>query len=89
MEASAVFSRLGDDLSMWQRLLEEIKRSRRTFDRSESEQRFGPVVIMYSQVQSSVSHKYDMWHKDILQRFATRLSFSPPHCPLHGLEADI
>lgn len=74
MEASTVFNRLGEDLSLWQRLLEEIKRSRRTFDNSESEKRFGPVVVVYGQVQSSVSHKYDLWHKDILQRFASRMS---------------
>lgn len=76
MEASAVFNRLGEDLTLWQRMLEEIKRSRRTFDNSESEKRFGPVVVVYGQVQSSVSHKYDLWHKDILQRFASRVAES-------------
>lgn len=76
MEATTVFNRLGNDLNMWQRLLEEIRRSRRTFDNSESEKRFGPIVIVYGQVQSSVSHKYDLWHKDILQRFASHLSES-------------
>ncbi len=74
MEASSLYIRLGDDLFKWQRLLEEIKKSRRTFDNSESEKRFGCIVIQYGQVQSSVNHKYDLWHKDVLKKFGTKLA---------------
>jgi hypothetical protein len=55
-------------------LLEEIKRSRKTFDNSDSEKNFGAVVIQYGQVQSNVNNKYDFWHKDVLKRFSVKLA---------------
>lgn len=54
-------------------LLEEIKCSRQTFDTSETEKQFGPITILYAQVQSSVTHKYDFWHKDVLKKFGSKL----------------
>ncbi|KAL6068809.1 putative dyneins heavy chain [Balamuthia mandrillaris] len=76
MEASTLYSRLGDDLFTWQKVLEQIKRSRKTFDTSESEKSFGTVVIRYGQVQSNVNHKYDFWHKDVLKKFGIKLADS-------------
>eukprot|EP01133_Synstelium_polycarpum_P001082 gene1082-1226_t len=74
MEASFVYGRLGDDLLRWQALLGQIKKSRTTFDNSETNRAFGPLVIDYAQVQSSVNNKYDFWHKDILSHFGGKLS---------------
>ncbi|GAM24388.1 hypothetical protein SAMD00019534_075630 [Acytostelium subglobosum LB1] len=74
MESSFVYSRLGDDLNKWQQMLAQLKKSRATFDNSSSQKVFGPLVVDYAQVQSSVSNKYDFWHKDILSHFGSKLS---------------
>ena len=58
---------------MWQQLLEEIKQNRITFDNSETEIHFGAVVIDYKAVQAKVNHKYDQWHRDILNKFGSKL----------------
>ena len=73
MESSVVFEKLGDDLQKWQQLLNEIRQSRKTFDTSSSTKDFGPIIIDFKQVQSSISNKYDYWHKDILYHFGNKL----------------
>lgn len=72
-QASDVYKELGDNIELWQQLLEEIKQNRITFDNSETEIHFGPIVIDYKAVQTKVNHKYDQWHKEILTRFGTKL----------------
>ncbi|KAF9265453.1 dynein heavy chain [Marasmius fiardii PR-910] len=73
LEAEYVFSRLGDSLSHWQQLLTEIKKTRSTFDTSETQKSFGVVVIDYEQVQARVNAKYDAWQREILVRFGGKL----------------
>lgn len=90
MEASTIYSKLGDDLNKWQmvfsrllyiglfahfvfQLLGQIKRARTTFDNSQTDKKFGPLVIDYAQVQASVNNKYDYWHKDVLSHFGAKL----------------
>ncbi|XP_001636057.2 cytoplasmic dynein 1 heavy chain 1 isoform X2 [Nematostella vectensis] len=73
MDIGLVYNRLGEGLDKWMKLLKDIKKSRVTFDTSESKKVFGPIVIDYAQVQSKVNMKYDTWHKDILSKFASRL----------------
>ena len=73
LEAEYVFSRLGDSLAHWQQLLTEIKKTRSTFDTSETQKSFGACVIDYEQVQARVNAKYDTWQKDILSRFGVKL----------------
>jgi hypothetical protein len=73
LEAEYVFNRLGDSLANWQQLLTEIKRTRSTFDTSETQKSFGVCVIDYEQVQSRVNAKYDSWQRDILSRFGSKL----------------
>ncbi|KAG8897185.1 hypothetical protein FRB99_008380, partial [Tulasnella sp. 403] len=73
LEAEYVFNRLGDSLANWQQLLTEIKKTRSTFDNSDTERSFGAVVIDYEQVQSRVNAKYDSWQRDILSRFGVKL----------------
>ncbi|KAH9824444.1 dynein heavy chain, N-terminal region 1-domain-containing protein [Melampsora americana] len=48
-------------------------KTRSTFDNSESLQDFGVCVIHYEQVQAKVNAKYDMWQKDVLVRFGSKL----------------
>jgi hypothetical protein len=74
LEAEHVFARLGDSLANWQQLLIEIKRTRQTFDNSDTQRSFGVCVIDYEQVQARVNAKYDAWQRDILQRFGVKLA---------------
>ncbi|KAG0004346.1 hypothetical protein BGZ79_009578 [Entomortierella chlamydospora] len=76
LESQYIFNFLGDDLAKWQQLLLEIKKARTTFDNSETEQSFGPVVIDYEQVQSKVNAKYDSWQREVLNRFGSMLGTS-------------
>jgi hypothetical protein len=74
LEADYVFNRLGEDLAHWQQLLTEIKRTRTTFDTSETQKTFGGVAVVdYEQVQTRVNAKYDAWQRDILSRFGAKL----------------
>ncbi|CEM16453.1 unnamed protein product [Vitrella brassicaformis CCMP3155] len=73
IESSTVFNRLGDDIETWQHLLNEIKASRATFDNSETQRTFGPIIIDYRAVQSKVNNKYDAWHKEILNSFGHKV----------------
>ncbi|KAF9287595.1 hypothetical protein BGZ68_001583 [Mortierella alpina] len=76
LESQYIFTLLGDDLAKWQQLVLEIKKARTTFDNSETEQSFGPVVIDYEQVQSKVNAKYDSWQREVLNRFGNMLGTS-------------
>eukprot|EP01117_Protostelium_nocturnum_P006264 TRINITY_DN2259_c0_g1_i6.p1 TRINITY_DN2259_c0_g1~~TRINITY_DN2259_c0_g1_i6.p1 ORF type:complete len:4259 (-),score=1954.67 TRINITY_DN2259_c0_g1_i6:110-12886(-) len=76
MEANAVYAKLGNNLSKWQQLLGEIKKARTTFDNSDTQKVFGPIIIDYAQVQASVNNKYDYWHKDFISNFGSKLNES-------------
>ncbi|GAA6009794.1 hypothetical protein JCM11491_000816 [Sporobolomyces phaffii] len=76
LEAEYVYSQLGDQLSSWQQLLLEIRKTRSTFDNSETQRSFGVAIIDYEQVQSKVNSKYDTWQRDILGRFGAKLGVS-------------
>ncbi|KAL5116500.1 dynein heavy chain [Pleosporales sp. CAS-2024a] len=73
LQSEQVFNILGQDLSRWLQLLQEIRKTRGTFDTSEISRRFGYVTVDYDQVQVKVNAKYDQWQQDILKEFATRL----------------
>lgn len=73
LESEYVYSRLGDSLGSWQQLLLEIRKTRSTFDNSETSKSFGVAIINYEQVQSKVNAKYDTWQRDILGRFGSKL----------------
>ena len=68
-----MFKRLGDSLANWQQLLTEIKKTRSTFETSDTQKSFGVCVIDYEQVQARVNAKYDAWQGDILSRFRVKL----------------
>ncbi|KAJ7202870.1 dynein heavy chain, N-terminal region 1-domain-containing protein [Mycena pura] len=73
LEAEYVFNRLGDSLGNWQQLLTEIKKTRSTFDTSDTQKSFGVCIIDYEQVQAKVNAKYDAWQRDILSRYGVKL----------------
>lgn len=64
---------LGEDLAKWLQMLTEIRKTRFTFDTSDSIKRFGSLIINYEQVQARVNAKYDSWQKDVLVKFAQHL----------------
>lgn len=76
LEAEAVYNRLGDSLDQWQQLLLDIRKTRATFDTTETQRSFGVAVVHYEQVQTKVNAKYDMWQRDILSRFGVKLGMS-------------
>ncbi|EAT84014.2 hypothetical protein SNOG_08846 [Parastagonospora nodorum SN15] len=73
LQSEHVYDILGEDLSRWLQLLQEIRKTRATFDNSDISRRFGYVTVDYDQVQVKVNAKYDQWQQEILTKFATRL----------------
>lgn len=73
LQSEHVYDVLGDQLSRWLQLLQEIRKTRQTFDTTEVSRSFGHITIDYDQVQTKVNAKYDQWQHDILTKFAGRL----------------
>lgn len=73
LDAEQVYANIGDDVTVWQQLVSEIKDARATFDNSETERSFGCILVDYEQVQSKVNAKYDQWQREILNRFGGKL----------------
>ncbi|CAI2172645.1 16667_t:CDS:10, partial [Funneliformis geosporum] len=76
LEANNVYAILGDDLLKWQQILTEIKKSRNTFDNSDTSRSFGPIEIDYQQAQSKVNAKYDSWQREVLNKFGNKIADS-------------
>ncbi|KKK21233.1 dynein heavy chain [Aspergillus ochraceoroseus] len=73
LQSEQVYDILGDDLSQWLQLLQEIRKSRATFDTSEVSRSFGNIRIDYEQVQTRVNAKYDQWQHEMLLKFGSKL----------------
>ncbi|CAJ0934299.1 unnamed protein product, partial [Mesorhabditis belari] len=73
LQAEVLYDALGSDLPKWMKTLVEIRKSRGTFDTTETQKRIFPVIIDYVKVQSKVTLKYDYWHKEVLQKFGNAL----------------
>ena len=73
LDQDHVYHFLGDDLAKWLQLLQEIRKTRETFDTSESSKSFGAVTVDYEQVQTKVTGKYDQWQHELRLKFAARL----------------
>ena len=73
LQSDQVYDTLGEKLARWLQLLQEIRKTRSTFDTSEVSRSFGNITIDYEQVQTKVNAKYDQWQHEILQKFAGRL----------------
>ncbi|KAK7206778.1 dynein heavy chain, N-terminal region 1-domain-containing protein [Myxozyma melibiosi] len=70
LQPESVFRMLGDDLTKWIDVLQDIRKVRSTFDTAVSSYDFGNIIVDYEQVQSRINAKYDGWQHDILMRFA-------------------
>lgn len=73
LQSEQVYEILGEQLSRWLQLLQEIRKTRSTFDTTEVSRTFGHITIDYDQVQTKVNQKYDQWQHEILSKFASRL----------------
>ncbi|KAI9886106.1 MAG: Dynein heavy chain, cytoplasmic [Watsoniomyces obsoletus] len=73
LQSEQVLATLGEDLSDWLQMLQEIRETRRTFDTTEVNRDFGYLSIDYEQVQTKVNAKYDQWQHEVLVQFAGRL----------------
>lgn len=73
LKSEHIIGSLGDDLASWLQLLQELRKTRATFDTSEASQTFATVTIDYEQVQTRVNAKYDQWQHEIVQHFGSRL----------------
>ncbi|KAH8681293.1 dynein heavy chain, N-terminal region 1-domain-containing protein [Xylariales sp. PMI_506] len=73
LQSEQVYELLGEELSQWLQLLQEIRKSRATFDTTEVSRSFGHIAIDYEQVQTKVNAKYDQWQHEILIKFGSRL----------------
>lgn len=50
-----------------------FRKSRTTFDTSDTRRSYGPIIIDYAKVQAKVTLKYDSWHKEALGKFGSLL----------------
>ncbi|KAI9842610.1 MAG: hypothetical protein M1837_007048 [Sclerophora amabilis] len=73
LQSEQIHETLDEDLSKWLQLLQEIRKTRSTFDTSEVSRSFGNISIEYDQVQTKVNAKYDQWQHEILLKFGVRL----------------
>ncbi|XP_058810234.1 dynein heavy chain, cytoplasmic isoform X2 [Phymastichus coffea] len=73
LQPDNLYGKLNDDITAWMKCLNDIKKTRTTFDTSDTRKEFGPVIIDFAKVQSKVSLKYDSWHKETLGKFGTLL----------------
>ncbi|GAB7350693.1 hypothetical protein MBLNU459_g1254t2 [Dothideomycetes sp. NU459] len=73
LQSEQVNEHLGEDLSMWLNLLDEIRTRRSTFDTTDTQRSFEQLTIEYEQVQLKVNAKYDQWQVDLRNQFAQRL----------------
>uniref|UniRef100_A0A7E4ZT92 Dynein heavy chain, cytoplasmic n=1 Tax=Panagrellus redivivus TaxID=6233 RepID=A0A7E4ZT92_PANRE len=71
LPSEALYDGLGNDLNEWMKVLVVIKRARHAVDAQETTMEFKPIVVDYGKVQSKVSNRYDVWHREVLQRFGS------------------
>ena len=68
------YKRFGDNLKTWQIVLNEIKQGRNTFDTSDFNSNFGPIIVNFKNVQLKINNLYDSLHKDILDEFGIKFT---------------
>ena len=73
LQPDMLYGRLGEEINLWIKCLNDIKKSRTTFDTSDTRRAYGPIVIDYAKVQAKVTLKYDSWHKEALSKFGQLL----------------
>lgn len=74
LQTDNLYAILGQDLVKWIKCLNDIKKTRSTFDTSDTGRDFGSVRVEFAKVQTKVSLKYDSLHKDTLAKFGALLA---------------
>lgn len=54
LQPDILYGRLGEDINLWIKCLNDIKKSRTTFDTSDTRRAYGPIVVDYAKVQAKV-----------------------------------
>ncbi|XP_055327511.1 dynein heavy chain, cytoplasmic-like [Paramacrobiotus metropolitanus] len=73
LQPEMVYERLGTDMEKWIQILTDIKKSRATFDTSDTSKTIGPIVVDFARVQSKVTLKYDQWHTEVINKYGSLL----------------
>lgn len=73
MKLSKVFETLGNNIGKWRKLLIDMKNSQTSFDSSEVEKSFAPIVIHYGNVRNKVDSKYFDFRKSTFNALRTKL----------------
>ncbi|ODQ81979.1 hypothetical protein BABINDRAFT_160194 [Babjeviella inositovora NRRL Y-12698] len=74
LESGDVSSHLGTAVEHWIQVLLELQRVRQTFDTAETSETLGAMILDYDQAQSRVNAKYDIWHRQLIAKFAEVMS---------------
>lgn len=70
IDINYLYKTLGNNLNSWMGVLSEMRQGRNTFDNSQFEKNFGPIVIDYKNVQMKINYMYDNLQQSILDEFA-------------------
>ena len=70
IQPKTIYDKLGEETTKWQALMEELKNGQSTFNILETEKIIGSIVIDFASVQTKVKNKYDVWHKEVMNKFA-------------------
>ncbi|SBS80798.1 dynein heavy chain, putative [Plasmodium ovale] len=73
IEIGDIITSFGDDIHTWKTFMNEMKKSKSTFDTLDTEKIFGPIIIDYRILQSKVSSKFELWQKEIVSEFSKKL----------------
>ena len=69
IQPKTIYDKLGEETTKWQALMEELKNGQNSFNILETEKIIGSIVIDYASVQIKVKNKYDVWHKEVTNKF--------------------
>ena len=70
IQPKTIYDKLGEETTKWQALMEELKNGQNSFNILETEKIIGSIVIDFASVQTKVKNKYDVWHKEVMNKFA-------------------
>ena len=70
IQPKTIYDKLGEDTIKWQALMEELKRGQSSFNTEETEIIIGSIVVDFAAVKKKVRNKYNIWHKEIMEKFA-------------------
>ena len=73
MDLNVVFAELGDNIGRWKKLLIDMKSSAGSFDSTDMEKSFGPIVIHFGSVRNKVDTKYRDFRQQTFKALKDRL----------------